>query len=184
MATPNDTTKICSRCHKELPATLEYFHKNERGQYGLHAQCKLCKNNREHERITNDDVHREAVNRKRRERRLNDSEYRQEKQRIDRERIATPHGRLRRRSDSLRRRANKLEVGGSHTAADIDLQYRSQKGKCWHCGKKLNGKFHIDHLIPLARGGSNNPDNIVCSCAYCNLSKGAKLPQEWNGRFF
>ena len=31
--------------------------------------------------------------------------------------------------------------------------------------------YHVDHDIPLARGGSNNPDNWVSSCSRCNLSK-------------
>ncbi len=34
-----------------------------------------------------------------------------------------------------------------------------------------------DHLIPSSKGGANNVDNLVCSCAICNLVKGA-----WNPR--
>lgn len=81
-----------------------------------------------------------------------------------------------------RRRARKLKNGGSYTQADIDLQLRSQKGRCWHCGKPLSEDQTIDHLIPLSRGGSNAPRNIVITHLRCNLSKGAKLPHEWNGR--
>jgi 5-methylcytosine-specific restriction endonuclease McrA len=83
-----------------------------------------------------------------------------------------------------RRRARKLAVGGTFTAADIQLQYASQNGKCWWCGCNVKDDFHVDHVIPLARGGSNNPENLVISCAPCNLSKGAKLPHEFSGRLF
>lgn len=74
--------------------------------------------------------------------------------------------------------------GGRHSKRDIERQYCSQKGKCWHCGKPLNNKFHVDHLIPLSRGGTDFSNNIVCSCSECNLSKNNKLCSEWNGRLF
>lgn len=35
-------TKICTKCKKELPATLEYFYKSNRGALGLHSICKVC----------------------------------------------------------------------------------------------------------------------------------------------
>lgn len=73
-------------------------------------------------------------------------------------------------------------AGGTHTTEDIRRQYDSQKGRCWWCGKKVGKKYHVDHNIPLARGGTNDPRNIVISCPKCNMSKGKKLPQEWIGR--
>jgi hypothetical protein len=85
---------------------------------------------------------------------------------------------------SHRRRARKLAAGGEFTAADIELQYRSQKGKCWHCGKPLGDDYHCDHLYPLDRGGTNAANNIVLACPFCNLSKGSKPTWEWNGRLF
>jgi 5-methylcytosine-specific restriction endonuclease McrA len=82
------------------------------------------------------------------------------------------------------RRARELQAAGSFTAQDILIAYRAQKGRCWHCGKLVGDDFHDDHLIPLKRGGSNWPNNIVISCPVCNLSKGSKLTQEWNGKLF
>jgi 5-methylcytosine-specific restriction endonuclease McrA len=79
------------------------------------------------------------------------------------------------------RRARKSAATGSHTAEDVKQQLKSQKGKCYWCGKKLK-KYHIDHRIALAKGGSNGPENIVCACAACNLSKGAKTPWDFAGR--
>lgn len=81
------------------------------------------------------------------------------------------------------RRARKLNAEGSYTAADIKLLLKSQKHQCWWCSVKLVGKdYHIDHRIPLSRGGSNAPENLCITCPSCNLSKNNKLPQEWNGR--
>lgn len=82
-----------------------------------------------------------------------------------------------------RRRARILASQDGHfTADDVKLQYKSQRGKCWHCGNKVGDDYHIDHLYPLVLGGSNGARNIVVSCEPCNLSKGAKPTWEWNGR--
>jgi 5-methylcytosine-specific restriction endonuclease McrA len=53
--------------------------------------------------------------------------------------------------------------------------------KCYHCGKKLKSSdgvhMQVDHLIPLAKGGTNDDDNLFASCPQCNLSKSSKLPR-------
>lgn len=96
---------------------------------------------------------------------------------------ASEHYKLLRRIRAHKRRAYKRASIGQHTEVDVLRQYRLQNGKCWWCGKKLE-KYHIDHSIPLVKGGSNGPENIILSCPHCNLSKGAKLPQEFCGRLF
>jgi len=48
--------------------------------------------------------------------------------------------------------------------------------------KDRSDEAHADHYIPLAKGGSNRRENIVCSCASCNLSKNDKLPEDFIGR--
>jgi len=51
---------------------------------------------------------------------------------------------------------------------------------CYWCGTPLKGKkSHIDHYIPLSKGGKHTISNLVMSCASCNLSKGAKMPEEF-----
>ena len=37
----------------------------------------------------------------------------------------------------------------------------------------------IDHVWPLARGGSHTEDNLVMACAACNIRKSAKRPLQW-----
>ena len=34
--------KKCTTCGREYPATVEYFHKEKGGKYGLRAECKFC----------------------------------------------------------------------------------------------------------------------------------------------
>jgi 5-methylcytosine-specific restriction endonuclease McrA len=56
--------------------------------------------------------------------------------------------------------------------------------KCSKCGENCADKYHVDHLVPLAKGGHNNPSNLVIACPHCNDSKGAKLPHEFCGKLF
>lgn len=80
-----------------------------------------------------------------------------------------------------RRRALEHNAKGSHTADDIRLLRKTQPN-CWWCGKSVGSKYHVDHRIPLARGGSNAPENLCISCPQCNQSKNDKLPAEWSDR--
>ncbi|HAJ80471.1 MAG TPA: hypothetical protein DCO75_11950 [Fibrobacteres bacterium] len=34
---------------------------------------------------------------------------------------------------------------------------------------------HLDHMVPLANGGVNDPVNIQLMCEKCNIQKGATL---------
>lgn len=38
------TTKVCTKCKRTLPATLEYFSPDKRRKSGLQARCKRCHN--------------------------------------------------------------------------------------------------------------------------------------------
>lgn len=38
---------------------------------------------------------------------------------------------------------------------------------------------HIDHVVPLSRGGADAVDNLCVACPTCNLRKGSKLPGDF-----
>ena len=48
---------------------------------------------------------------------------------------------------------------------------------CAHCGS--NKKLHLDHIIPLSRGGNHSVGNLQMLCQHCNNSKHAKVMTEW-----
>ena len=49
--------------------------------------------------------------------------------------------------------------------------------RCVYCGSS-GGRLTLDHVIPRSRGGDSVWENIVTSCAPCNLRKGDRLPEE------
>lgn len=53
--------------------------------------------------------------------------------------------------------------------------------RCAYC-EDASERFTADHVIPLSRGGSNDPENLVCCCLPCNSSKRDQLLSEWTGR--
>jgi len=94
--------------------------------------------------------------------------------------------RARESANTHHRRAQARASGGRFTADDLATIRKGQTDKrgrvrCWYCGKPMLN-WHIDHRIPLSRGGSNAPGNLCLACPECNLRKHNKLPTEYAGR--
>ncbi len=49
--------------------------------------------------------------------------------------------------------------------------------RCVYCGT-ASGRLTLDHVVPRSRGGDSVWENVVTSCAPCNLRKGNRLPHE------
>lgn len=92
-----------------------------------------------------------------------------------------------------------IAIGGrpiDHTPATTNLLGKAQEARdaipaamrsrvmerdgarCTYCGT-TEGAMHLDHVVPYARGGKTTDENLVVACAPCNLSKGARTPEEW-----
>ena len=57
--------------------------------------------------------------------------------------------------------------------------YNRYKGRCGICGKFVPfDAFTVDHIIPLAKGGTNAMENLQCAHSWCNLVKGNFLREE------
>ena len=78
----------------------------------------------------------------------------------------------RRKASESARRGRERQATGRYTAQDLSTIYSAQNGLCFYCHVALEGSYHAEHKIPLARGGTNHPENIACACATCNLRKG------------
>lgn len=74
------------------------------------------------------------------------------------------------------RRAYRAYVAWAKTSPSI---------RCYWCkvGTKPGRKTrHIDHIIPLAKGGADSVANLCVACPTCNLTKSAKMPVEFAGQ--
>ncbi len=74
---------------------------------------------------------------------------------------------------SQRRKGRKL---GKLPRGTVPKIRSLQRDKCAICFSALKGHGHIDHIMPLARGGTHTPDNLQILCATCNLTKADKDP--------
>jgi 5-methylcytosine-specific restriction endonuclease McrA len=52
----------------------------------------------------------------------------------------------------------------------------SQLGRCAICFSDLV-KYHIDHIVPISKGGPNIDSNVQLTCISCNLKKSNKLDE-------
>jgi len=68
-----------------------------------------------------------------------------------------------------------LRGGSVADCTNLIAKWRGEIVRCYICGAFLHGRIcHIDHIIPLSRGGMHKPGNIAPACPFCNMSKGAK----------
>jgi 5-methylcytosine-specific restriction endonuclease McrA len=75
-----------------------------------------------------------------------------------------------------RRRAERLKAA---LKAPINREeiFARDEWRCWICGEPvLREHASIDHLVPIARGGSDQPDNVRLAHSLCNSRRGARMP--------
>ncbi len=79
-----------------------------------------------------------------------------------------------------KRRIHRLRAGGPMPDKyDIGRLLCEQDGKCAYCGEMLPTVYHIDHKTPVARGGTNDIENLHLTCPRCNLRKGTMTHEEF-----
>lgn len=86
------------------------------------------------------------------------------------------------------RRARIRAAKGSHSPSDIARLGVEQGWACAACDADIRESYHVDHVVAVAAGGSNSPENLQLLCPACNLKKGAKpltvfLAEMWPSLF-
>lgn len=188
-------TRTCNLCGQTKPQDADHYYSRlqKSGVRTYSCWCKVCQAAKTRARWAADPEAQQKDRARREPRREEIRAYDRMRAKRDREKkkiiIDRWHANNPQRSRALAisrsatRRAREKNIGGKWTADDVDRMMRGQKGRCWWCSKKL-GAFHVDHRIPVAKDGTNDPSNLVLSCPPCNRSKSAKLPQEFAGRLF
>lgn len=68
--------------------------------------------------------------------------------------------------------------GGTRAWSKIRARILIRDGYCCqYCGSE--NATTVDHVIPISKGGTDDPDNLVAACTRCNYSKGDRT-----GAFF
>lgn len=79
---------------------------------------------------------------------------------------------------AARRRARKANATVEHFTR-TEIIERDQR-TCHLCGRTdlADKDIHLDHVIPLSKGGEHSRANVKVACAPCNIHKGATLPSD------
>lgn len=80
------------------------------------------------------------------------------------------------------RKARYRNADGFHSFEDVMGILVSQERKCNSCFSCVDSGYHVDHVMPLALGGSNWPSNLQILCPACNMKKGSMHPDDWNAK--
>jgi 5-methylcytosine-specific restriction endonuclease McrA len=80
------------------------------------------------------------------------------------------------------RRARERKAEGHHMAKDIARIMEEQRGHCAYCRCSVRRSYHVDHIVPLSKGGTNWSNNIQLTCDTCNLRKRDTDPVEFARR--
>ena len=175
-----EQSKPCSKCSQLLPLSRYYSHKTNAD--GLFSWCKKChaeinaKNRKPmlaklalKQRLAYADNPAIFRERARQYRQANPEKT---KQLFKEWSQANP---AKARERGARRRARKANNGiYLITSKEKKRLYQSS---CFYCGS--NKQIQIDHVIPIARGGTHSIGNLVAACAKCNNHKRARFVMEW-----
>lgn len=87
------------------------------------------------------------------------------------------------RNALLKRRA--LERQAFIEFVDARAVFTANHGICGICRTPIDpaSRWHLDHVIPLSKGGVHSYDNVQIAHAHCNLAKASKLPDGQLGLF-
>ena len=59
--------------------------------------------------------------------------------------------------------------------------FERSEGRCHYCraALTLDGRWHVEHMMPKALEGDEDPSNLVAACAPCNLAKSDRTALEF-----
>lgn len=185
--------KHCSKCDRCL--SVDAFGRNSSAKDGRRSTCKECTNSAMAARkAAEPEKYRELSRLSARKRRAEEPEHNREIQRRanarfreanreslaawQREYLQTDRGRDTAYRKVAKRRA--LVRGAAHEPYSRSAIFAAYGGTCAYCDAPAE---HLDHVVPLSKGGADAAHNLLPACAPCNLTKSAKSLAEWAETF-
>lgn len=171
------TAKTCTRptCQQDNPQPLDNFARAASSKDDRRGVCKSCRNA---EYNAAREGQKDAKNAERRARYAADPSGQQRASRAwyaansdrksETQRAWRQANKDRTRAHEAARRAR--EVGAQTGPVDYAAA-RASRPDCYLCGEALSGIIHVEHVIPLARGGAHCQANLLPAHKACNLRK-------------
>lgn len=83
-------------------------------------------------------------------------------------------------ANTYKRRARSRHSNRIRRTGTRDEVFRLSNGKCFWCACHLPEKgWHLDHLIPYSKNGTDELSNLRATCEFCNLSRGTRSAEEF-----
>lgn len=166
-----DGKLLCSKC--ETYKHLDAFHKDSTRPHGVYIHCKDCQAERARKRYKRQRD--KIISRTKRYNKANPNVTAAAMQRYRK----TAQGAEKARKSASAYRARQAKQFVEHIEPSVVLE--NSNGICGICGKSVDSNdFHVDHIIPLNRGGLHAYSNTQAAHPSCNTSKKDKLPTEVN----
>lgn len=201
-ASPDGHQTVCKACQKAYHAQPDQVAKRRAKQEAVRTDPELLARERKrskkrYERLYANPEHREKKRVQKRQRYAADPEATKKSREAAQAFRASPEGQawsaeydqkphvraIKKASNNAqwyKRYAEEKGAEGSYGARDVIDVFEAQGGRCYYCGCELDETWQVDHYIPITRGGSNWPSNIVATCSPCNRTKYNKLPWEFD----
>jgi 5-methylcytosine-specific restriction endonuclease McrA len=184
-----DWKKVCIKC--KLNKELCLFSKHSRSKDGLQQTCKKCVNEYSIANKNKISAYKKAYNAKNKDKNAlrakkwveeNKEYYVDARKKYYQKYKKTDKAKAVYKNASHKRRISKSD--GDLTSEQLLTIEKSAKN-CYWCGIDLNKRIlHLDHYIPLSKGGKHTESNIVPSCAKCNMAKGSMMPDDFKRKLY
>jgi len=160
--------KRCSKCGRNLP--LDSYHRDRQKKDGRQSFCKDCKKDYRKKYNAGPEV------KERMKEYYARPEVKERKKEYRKEYWSRPEVKERGRLSDHKKSAMKRSLPHDLTVDEWQDTLSRFDGKCVYCGDEWE---HQDHLWPFSKAGGYTRNNIVPSCAPCNLSKTDKYPADF-----
>jgi 5-methylcytosine-specific restriction endonuclease McrA len=174
--------KVCDKCGVAKPATDDYFPTMPRGT--LRHSCRICMNERKGYKFCKKCGVEKPVNR---------DNFGGQKRggfrgtcRACMRAYTAKH--TRENPEMMGKRIEKRRAQGGRTTFPEETRvvlWNRNRGICLLCNKPISdfASAHVDHMTPVAKGGTNNLDNLCLAHVQCNKEKHNKtLSEHWEWR--
>lgn len=182
--------KYCNKCNQEKELNENNWYKDIREASGFRSPCKECckKQNVKYKKENKDKIqnyyeanyeHIQAYQKRYKE--INKESLNKYNREYQKKYYLNPDNKLKAKKSKHDRRAKIDSLPNTLTNEEFKDNLDYFDNKCGYCGCELddNNKMHLEHIVPVSKGGGFTKENIIPSCASCNLSKGASYLGHW-----